>query len=276
MVNFVLEYLNSSVKMDVSGVLPQDPPPIDASAVAVMYVSVEDMKLVFQYQTDSVDFDNSPESDLKYYIDTGYWPELNPANARLDRPESLNPIAYMDSQQNTFPSNKMFLAHDYVRYLALQLFGTHYGVDLFHNEREMLQHMRTMMGYAEAGQLWYDLREKLYYRSKYGTHPDLSGQYGFKYMSNTILGSDNMCRILLETLLTLVPHRFQRIEHTDAFQRLPFEAGDTISFKVTMVAAEGQELMTGVEPIGNRSYEIKLIMVDDPVNMEPAPEELIT
>jgi hypothetical protein len=275
MVNFVLDYLNTTVKMDMSGVLPQDPPPIDASAVAVMYVSVEDMKLVFQYQTDSVDFDNSPESDLKFYIDTGYWPQLNPANARLDTQESLNPIAYMDSKQNTFPSNKMFLAHDYMRYLALQLFGTHYGVDLFHNEGEMVQDMRTLMGYAEAGQLWYDLREKLYYRSKYGTHPELSGQYGFKYMTNTILGEDNMCRVLLETLLTLVPHRFQRIEHTDSFQRLPFESGDTISFKVTMVAAEGQETLTGVEPIGNRSYEIKLIMVDDPVNMEPAPEELL-
>jgi hypothetical protein len=275
MVNFVLDYLNSNVKMDLSGVLPQDPVPIDASAVAVLFVDVEQMKLLFQYQTDSVDFDNSPESDLKFYIDTGYLPELNVANARLDTPSSSGAIAIMDRNMNLFPSQKMFLGHDYIRYLALSLFGTHHGVDLFHNEREMLQDLRTLMGYAEEGQLWYDLRQKLYYRSKYGTHPELSGEYGFKYMTNTVLGTDNMCRIILETLLTMVPHRFQQIEHTDGFQRIPFEPGDYISFKVTMVAAEDQELVTGVEPIGNRSYEIRLIMVEPPAeNMEPSPEEL--
>ena len=61
---------------------------------------------------------------------------LNPVHAMMDDTASENPIATGDSN-GTYVDNRMLVKHDFVRYLALKLFNTYQGVDLFSNENAM-------------------------------------------------------------------------------------------------------------------------------------------
>ena len=107
-------------------------PELSSDATAVIIVSLDDMRTVFTFKTNS-------DSDLKYYVNTDNWPTLNAANAMMDHVSSSNPIAVVSS------ANKMMVAHDFVRYLAFKLFGTAQGVDLFNNETELLQNSKSRL-----------------------------------------------------------------------------------------------------------------------------------
>jgi hypothetical protein len=108
---------------------------IDASAVAVYYVDKTNLREVFQFQTDSSDVDFVNDStDVKYFVKMQNWTStavINPAHAMMDANESNSPIA------SGFANDRSLVKHDFVRYLAEQLFNTHRGVDLFSNENEL-------------------------------------------------------------------------------------------------------------------------------------------
>jgi hypothetical protein len=263
-VNFVLESLNSEVTMDLCGNLfSEEIPGLDVSATAVLYVSIDDMKSVFQFQTDSDDINNLADADIKYYVDNASWPILNPANAMLDVPGlSLTPIAISNSA-GSLPSNKMMVCHDFTRYLASKLFGTHFGVDLFNNETELLQNLRLICDDdAVPGHTWNDITAKIIKVSKSGDHEGLAGDDGSQYMTNDTNDNTNLCRVLFNQLIKNDISRFRDISvGIDSPQPLPFLPEDSISFKLTISPASEQEALTGVEAFGGRSYEIKLVMV---------------
>jgi hypothetical protein len=276
MVNFVLDYLSSDVTMDVSGHIHSAAivDLTDISAVAILQVSVDDMKSVFKFQTDSNDVVNTDGSDIKYQVDMTDWPELNPANGMMDASASSGAIATANSA-GALASNKMLVAHDFVRYLAKKLFNTHYGVDLFDNELELLNDLRTICGSASAGQTWKDINDKLTAVSKSGTHAGIAGSEGAKYMTNATDTSANLCKVLFDQIMTTEQARFSSIVASDSFQSIPFEAGDSISFKLSISPAENQEDLTGVAALDARNYRIKLLFVDGAaVNTEVAANEL--
>lgn len=277
MVNFVLDFLSSNVTMETAGNIQSVPvPTLDVSAVAIFEVSLDAMKAVFQYQTDAEDLVNEEPSDLKYQIDMASWPELNPANAMMDHTLSLDPIAISNASGN-YANDKMLLAHDYVRYLALRLFNTHHGVDLFSNELELLTDLRTICGSGEEGRTWYDVVARLTAVSKTGDHAGLEGESD-KYMTNATDSSDNLCKVLFEQMMSTQKARFADIDGTadNGFRPIPFAADDSIEFKLTINAAEGQEELTGVDAIPARSYAIKLVIVDgEPSNTEVAANESV-
>jgi hypothetical protein len=277
MVNFVLDYLSSSVAMDVSGVVySQSITGVDASATAVFHVSLDDMKNVFQFQTNSnFDIADLP-ADIKYKIDTASWPSLNPANGMMDDVLSLSPIITGDST-GAYPSNVMMVAHDFVRYLALKLFNSAYGAELFDNQLILLNDIRKICGSDSSGQTWHDIVEKLNTVGINGTHADLEGSAAHKYMTDNTTGEANLCRTLFQQLTGSVIDRFANIQGGDDFQPLPLEADDSISFKLTVDAAPGQHNLTEVDPIVPRSYEIKLVFVSGtPSNTEVAADEPYT
>lgn len=272
-VNFVLNALESSVQMGVAGTVQNTAiPDLTVDAVAVFQVSLDDMKACFKYQTDSNDVTNAAESDIKYYVDTTTWPDLNPANAMMDDGHSLNPIATANTAGPLEP-NKMLVAHDFVRYLAQQLFNTHFGVDLFNNEQELLANLRLICGSEGEGKTWSDVKSKLDLVGVSGTHEDIEGADGAKYMTNANSSPDNICRILFEQMTNMAITRFADINASDDAQPLPFLVDDSISFKVVIAAAEGQHELTGVEEIPSRSYRIRLDIVESPVNTTVAEDE---
>ncbi len=277
MVNFVLESLNSSVTMGVAGNLFSEPIPVlDVSATAILYVSIDDMKSVFQFQTDSTDVNNLSSADIKYYVDTASWPAINPMNAMMNVSTlSQGAIALIDSN-GALADNKLLVAHDFTRYLASKLFGTHFGTDLFNNETELLQDLRLIADDSAEGHTWYDVVAKVTAVSKSGTHEGLEGDAGSKYMTNATNDNTNLCRVLFDQMIGSAVSRFQDISlGADQPQPLPFQVDDAISFVMTVAPAEGQEELTGVEAFGARSYEIRFVIKDaaDVANTEVAADE---
>ena len=278
MVNFVLSSLDSSVAMGLAGNLFSSiPPAIDASATAIIYVNIDDMKSVFQFQPNSADMTNLGEADIKYYIDTASWPAINPANAMLSVSAlSQGAIALVDSS-GLLADYKQMVAHDFNRYLAQCLFGTHLGVDLFNNETELLQNSRLICDDSATGHTWYDVVEKVTSVSKFGSHLGLVGDAGSQYMTDATDDSTNLCRVLFTQMIGADAGRFSAIVNEDLPQPLPFAVDDAISFKLTIAPAEGQEALTQLaSPIGPRSYEIRLVIKDavDVVNTAVSADEV--
>ena len=245
----------------------------DVDACGVLEMSVNMFKTLFLYQTDS-EFE---AKQIKYY--TIYNPDFlfNPADSKLDKPQSFGAIAQMNTET-------MFLKTDYIRYLALKLFGTHYGVDLFVNEEELVQAMYDRIAVAMG--VNYALIDSLNYID--GSNVNLSVDTQFKkvydyrieryvycytkYATDNFNTNQNLCRELMLQLLQLDPMRFQNIQDTSFMQPLPFIAGDSINFKIGINAAQDQELLTGVTTIPKRTYQIKIILTDTIYGDIPAPE----
>lgn len=247
MPELILDAFESSVSMLSSATLATLLiPELSSDAVAVLTVNVDDMRSVFMFKTNS-------DSDLKYYVNTDNWPVLNAANAMLDHISSLNPVAVVSA------ANKMMVAHDFMRYLALRLFGTSQGVDLFNNENELLQNLRLICG-QEAGHTMGDILTVLESVNLTGNHPSIISDPSGNYMTNDDSSNQNICRILFEQLIGVAPDRFANLVDSPDAQSIPFQPDDTISFKLTINASAGQEALTGVSAISPRSYKIKLIM----------------
>ena len=273
--------------MDVSGAFSKYDSTLDCSATAVLEIDVDTMKSVFQFESDSYQFSDSSNADIKYYVFSSNWPSgfdssssysasnFNPANAMLDYTSavggvnSTGAIASTEVSGDPIPSNKMLVAHDFVRYLAQELFSTHMGVDLFNNQVTLLQHLRVLggSGTADASGTWQDVVTKVQAVSVTGTHASLQTDgSGNKYMSNDDTSLDNLTRVLVTQMMEYDPARFNTIEATGLPQPLPFQHGDSISFKLTINPAPGQNNLTGVPAFGGRSYSITMNLVDSASN----------
>jgi len=281
--SFILEAFQSEVTLDLCGnIYSELVQALDVSAVAVMYMRTSAIKDVFKFQTDATDLTNADESDIKYYVDSTAWPQYNPANAMLHLPLSLNPIATADAQ-GTIPNNKMMVAHDFLRYLAQQLFNTHLGVDLFNNESQILQSIRAACDDSAVGHTLYDLNEVLKKVDLTGSSASPNAGLaidasGFKYMSNADATAENVCRVLFNQMTDPSGvHRFSDIltgitSGTDGLtpQSLPFIDGDSISYKLIINPAVDQHVLVGLpDAIGSRSFEIKIVLVDEATIVDP-------
>jgi hypothetical protein len=236
----------------------------DASATAVFYVSEANMKNVFKFQSDSFDINDLSASDIRYFTYMSNWPEglvINPVNAMLDKAESANAITSVGIP------NKMLVKHDFIRYLALKLFNTPSGVDLFNNENELIAHLNDM-GNASyqndiSGSLWK-------YATNASTAVDntnfiLDASSNDKCTTDHLTSNDNICRELFNQILYANKSRFSDISFNieDGVCSLPILSGDSISYRFTVFPKAGQNDITGVPAFGGRSYRIKLLIVGD-------------
>lgn len=268
--NFVLDAFESSFMMDLSGVLTVlDPlPTLDVSANATIQVDLDAMRAIFTYHTDSADVVNAPATDLTFYVNssatTGFGGDvmLNPANGLVD----LNPI-YDETVES-----KRLVCHDFVRYLAKMLFNSHYGVDLFENEQELLDSLRTLSN-NDTGHVWANI---------IGVASAAADASPAEYSD----ASANICCQVFRQMITQFPDRFSNIA-ADCLDEtatptsqyyIPFHEDDTLQFKLSILPASGQEALTGVAAFGARTYSITLLMkqtanianpdiVDDPNNI---------
>ena len=226
-------------------------PAMDVSATAIFNVKTETMRNVFRFQTDASDVDVVDGTDTLYYVKMDQWPStgiLNPVHAMMDHSDSENPIATGDSN-GTYVDNRMLVKHDFVRYLALKLFNTYQGVDLFSNEDLMKEDLA-----AKGAAAWQnDISTNLH--SADSASPMNNGD-----------STNNFSRQLLEQIINNDRDRLisdasaGTIDASNEIQAIPLVDGDTISFKVTLKAATGQHNLTGVSAIGDRTYKIKLIL----------------
>jgi hypothetical protein len=262
--NLILNAFQSSFTMDLSGVIHSQPAvtALDVSANATIHVDLGAMRNIFTYHTDSADVINTPSTDLLFYVNsdstadpkTGFaGPALiNPANALVD-------TSYIYNESNT---SKRLVCHDFVRYLSSKLFNTHYAADLFENEQELIDHLRTLSNDA-SGHVW-------------GNIIDVANAVN----TAQIYSDDdaNICCQIFRQIITQFPARFADItvDCVDAIPiassqyYIPFIENDTIQFKLTISAAPGQETITGVSAIGDRSYSITLLLKETANIANPA------
>jgi len=273
----ILEDFASEMMMDVSGVLDIVPPiaTLDVSANAVYEVSLAAMRSVFTYNTDSLDVIDASASDLIFFVNssetTGFGGDdlsgVNVANAFVDA----------SAIYTTAAPDKTYVCHDFIRYLASKLFNTHFAVDLFANELDLLNDIRTNCGKTETNYVWGGIIEKM---SALGDLPS-----GSLYDD----ASSNICCQVFRQLVTQYPERFSDIsgdrvpsdpnDPTDTSRYyLPLLEGDSIQFKLTVKPAPGQHDLTGVAEIPPRTYAINLLLKASPSETynkvatdEPAP-----
>jgi hypothetical protein len=264
-INFVLDRFSAAYTLSQSATMFEGESIAftDASATAVFYVSEANMKNVFKFQSDSFDINDLSASDIRYFTYMSNWPEglvINPVNAMLDKSESANAITSVGIP------NKMLVKHDFIRYLALKLFNTPSGVDLFNNENELIAHLNDM-GNASyqndiSGSLWK-------YATNASTAVDntnfiLDASSNDKCTTDHLTSNDNICRELFNQILYANKSRFSDISlNTLGVRSLPILSGDSISYRFTVFPKAGQNDITGVAAFGGRSYRIKLLVVGD-------------
>jgi len=250
MVNFTLTGLNQTFTIGVSGELAGEAPvALDVSAVALYNVKLSDMLAVFKFQSDSFDVNDTDASDIKYYVYMNAWPadgSLNPVHAGL----LTNPIL---ATAGDIVANKNLVKHDFVRYLAEQLFNTPHGVDLFSNEDALLSDLASKGATAKAA-IDASLNAVNQENAANGTSPN-------KYSTNALTGAANFSRELMRQVASQAPSRFAGITGSTAIQSVPLEAGDTINFKVSISPAANQHNLTSrPAAFDTRVYKIQLLL----------------
>lgn len=289
-IDFVLTHLESSATLSqLATVYNQDAmAPIVRDAAGVLYLSQTQVRDIFKFRTDAADVIDAAAEDIEYYVYDDKFTELeiNPANAMMNKPESFSPIA-LSGKETPYPDNKCLVAHDFVRHLALDLFGSHIGVDIFNNELALVQNIRTKCGNGEEDVMGVinAAVKKVSVTSTETDFEGLAGEAGSKYMTNANTTAENLCRELFNQMISLQPARFAGLDETsdDSVPRpLPFLAGDSINFKLTINPGENQHVFIrgeSGEPVASRIYEIRLKVVSDEpeeteVNTAVAPDEL--
>lgn len=257
MVNFVLTHLDDTLTMDLSGSLDASAVAIaDASACAVFQLNVADLKAVFKFQSDSLDISNATATDIKYYVYPDAWPVgVNVAHAMMQGAAAVGATGAMTVEGGTYDDNRNLLKHDFVRYLSYKLFNTIFGVDLFQNETELLENIVGHGNTIKTG-----IVTKLTAVGVTGSNASLSDVSGSKYFTNAETDTNNICRVIMRQLASSAPDRFTTMTASSAIQSVPFVADDTLYFKVTVAAAAGQNDLTSVGAINNRTYNIKILL----------------
>ena len=293
-INFVLSKFETEATLATLATVYQQEPveQIDASATAIFYVTKEEMRNVFQFRTDAEDILDASASDLQYYVDDVAFKAIGikPSDAMLNvETLSENPIATSDKNGNEYVANKMLVAHDFLRHLAKDLFGTYVGVDLFNNEVPLLQNIRARCGDVEEGAIMTQINALVDSVSMNSTDAEIvgiAGDAGAKYMTDDNDTNANLCRELYNQMISADIARFRDLalisvsDPEDGLYSLPFVASDSVSFKVTLNPATGQhEFIRGEsgEAVKSRSYEIKLVVVEtegEKLNTEADPLEL--
>jgi hypothetical protein len=263
-VNFTITGLNQNFTLGVSGELAGEAPvALDVSCVAVYNVKLSDMLAVFKFQSDSFDVNDTDASDIKYYVYMSNWPaalKLNPVHAGA---LSSSPIL---ATGGSIVAEKNLVKHDFVRYLAEQLFNTPHGVDLFSNEDALLSDL-VAKGVTAREAIDASLNAVNQANAAHGTSPD-------KYSTNALTGAANFSRELMRQVANAAPSRFASITNSNAIQSVPLLEDDTISFKVSISPAANQhDLTSRPTAFDTRVYEIKLVLKADVDATNTAPTE---
>jgi hypothetical protein len=273
-INFYIPNFNYIITMGTTGILDaQIPDSVTTDAIADFYVNTQHMRNVFIFQTDSDDIDTASNTDIKYFVRMSEWPTglvINPVHAYV----STNPIANA-TNRGAILSKRLLVKHDFIRYLAKELFNTHLGVDLFLNE-DVLKYDLAWKGHNT---MWNDIKASLhnvdtvdlstnlFSPSMYGTDQT----YG-KYLTNDASGNNNLCKKLINQIVSVSPSRFQNlnniaIDASNGYYSVPFMNNDSISFTLVLNPAQNQHLVVNRStPIGPRTYKIRINIRDTVVN----------
>jgi hypothetical protein len=290
-VNLYVDAFNKSIQLNELASLLQVPiVSIDVSCTTDISMSLAAFKSVFQFSIEDIATlgldDTIP--DLHFYVQDASLSYLehtvagkslsamgqNIIPAQGSAPTgSGNAITYLDYKTGGSPlsNNQLNVASDFTRYLALSIFGTPAGVDLFYNEQDILTDISNAF---QARWVTDDLSGVLLpISSVRGTDSRLKTDisYGLFLDNSEPNGAyNNISRVLFNQILTQAPARFTTDEVNGLIQDLPahtpqpipFLQGDTVSWVLTVSPAAGQEsLIDGTAAILPRTYRVRMHLV---------------
>jgi uncharacterized protein YjbI with pentapeptide repeats len=256
-VAFTLSGLNQTLDLSTLATLDASSINVEATdATAVFYARLSDINNVFMYQSDASDVTNVNVDDIKYYVFHRKWPtelQLNPTHAMLNKSESVGMLGLGEG----YAADKSLVKHDFIRYIALRLFNTIHGVDLFHNETELLENS-VFMGETVRNNIDTIMAGISTTSSSGAMSYDASGN---KYLTNDASGNTNLCREILRHMAAVAPSRFYgNVPNHAGLKNIPFIENDTLQYKLVIQAAPTQNLLTSVSVIPTRSYTIKIVL----------------
>ena len=258
LIDFTLPGLNQTFTLSTLAAIDASSVGIGSTdATAVFYVRLSDMTNLFRYQIDSFDVNNTDASDIKYYVFHRTMPtelHINPSHAMMNKTES----AGMLGSGQGYDADKSLVKHDFIRYIALRLFNTYHGVDLFQNEQELQENI-TYLGETVQNNINTILSEISTTSANQTMASDASGN---KYLTNDASGNTNLSRELMRQITAAEPSRFYNNgdSNSPGIRNMPLHENDSINFKLTITAAPDQNIVTGVTVIPSRTYLIKMIL----------------
>lgn len=248
-------------------------------AVAKCDVPVATIRNMFAFQSDHFDLNDTNPEDIRFYIDASQIPSaLNLNNAVVNN----GAVVSVNALNNPLTDADMVIQKDYVKHLANVLFNTPYGADLFINEEDLVNSVKT--GLANV---WTSCASDLQSVSTTGTHTSLQGDAAHKYLLANTSAEDaaktskyNICRELFRMLISRVPARFTDLPalQVSAAQAtaidplaqklysIPLNAGDQVLMRVVLKPSETQQsFQNGVEDAivraDTRAYIIALNLI---------------
>lgn len=255
MVNFVLSAFNQQVTLLTAAAIPSYAPTIttDATITLSTPVSAALLQSVFYFRSDEdVTMD---ASFVYYYVNKSPWSNLtsviNPSNGIVT--------------SNFYVANDN-VSKDFIRDLARQLFGTYLGADMFTNEDAVVLDINDKC--AAVATSISTLISSI--DKTTGTLSEMvTDGAGNKYLKDST-STSNISREMFNILMTAAPGRFVDISGNykynsvqDGFYKMPIIAGDTISFKLTIIPAADQrtKVPTGSSVLTERTYTVILNVV---------------
>jgi hypothetical protein len=249
---FYLGPLNVDASSSMATVAGSVSNAFDGNATANVDITLSTFRSLFQYQSDSAEINDAVADDVKFRVVYADAPNA-PLGMDIDTYAEV-----VDRAIDGTASNNN-ITYDYTRYLALKLFNTHLGVDLFDNE-EVLRGDLNASFKTRFNELLLALA------ARGATDQNDNASNGTHY------DTTSPSRIIFNQLLANKPVRFSDISSNEAevvdgkhWYHMPGEIGDKFFFLINVAAAEDQHDLTGVTtPIPVRAYLISATIVPEP------------
>jgi hypothetical protein len=222
-------------------------------------------------------------NDILYRV---YYNAADSSNAPLS-PLFVSGAIVTATAPNTNPYNlnRRYLPQDYLRYLALKLFNTTKGVDLFANEIAVLMSVDVRCKVALNARLSAltgetpgaiardrsDFKVTMDVTSPNGPATIIDGTY-----DPTANPSKKILRQIMQNdaqRLDLSGNAFDS-DASGNWYKMPFVAGDKLYFPITITSPDDQSELVGPRSVNieNRTYLIKCIVTDSALPSTPGPD----
>ena len=248
------------------------------NAEAVLFVSLSKMKEAFKVKLTQ----EENQQTIRYYVDStkledigvGEIP-LNPAFAVVD----VGATTYLSGNGTVLNNNGKMLENDYLRNLALQLLGSPQLTQSFTNIQDVLTSVqnKSLVAMSNIGSILQNLDMTSQDENPNNLLEDASGNFYFPDDLLSATPSENICKILWQSIESYAPQRLAAISADGTFQELPFIDGDSFKFELIIdnsnntgirgtndanAATNGNQssTTTGIIP---RNYYIRYVMLDD-------------
>ena len=233
----------------------------EADAHAFVNVSAATMKTIFFIKTS-----DDTGSNMKFYLDKAAFLGIDLSNAVMETTDTLYNSGTMDKTGLASSTNNGF-AHDFLRYISDQIFGSIMGVGLFTNNTSVTDRILNdfVVEYTAVAAM-LDLSTNTTRVATYGGVSVTVSNDSDGYYVDSSGGNQNSLNVgwtLFQRLVATQPDRASTFLNTNLLGTktpFPFEAGDTMSVFVTVNANPEQRSITALDSsaIANRTYRIRI------------------